>query len=102
MSHSQPIQDVDEFVSSWEQFWRNVALHHTCSEMYALQWMGAVRMRVQAADKNITIIIHTTPVQSISECLEKWKAVCLVETDPLLRHLHFKLLVPAKIFIHYS
>ncbi len=32
----------------------------TCSAMDALQWMGAVRMRVQTADKNITII-HTTP-----------------------------------------
>ncbi len=28
--------------------------------MDALQWMGAVRMRVQTVDKNITII-HTTP-----------------------------------------
>ncbi len=28
----------------------------TCSAMDALQWMGAVRMRVQTADKNITII----------------------------------------------
>ncbi len=28
----------------------------TWSPMYPLQWMGAVRMRVQTADKNITII----------------------------------------------
>ncbi len=28
----------------------------TCSLMDPLQWMGAVRMRVQTADKNITII----------------------------------------------
>ncbi len=28
----------------------------TFSAMDALQWMGAVRMRVQTADKNITII----------------------------------------------
>ncbi len=28
----------------------------TCSPMDALQWMGAVRMKVQTADKNITII----------------------------------------------
>ncbi len=33
----------------------------SCSAMDPLQWMGAVRMRVQTADKNITII-HTTPV----------------------------------------
>ncbi len=36
----------------------------TCSPMDALQWMGAVRMRVQTADKNITII-HTTPVHQL-------------------------------------
>ncbi len=49
------IQDADEFVFSSEQIWRNVALHHF-SAMDALQWMGAVRIRVQTADKNITII----------------------------------------------
>ncbi len=53
-THSQPIQDVDEFVSSSEQIWRNVS-----SEMDPLQWMDAVRMRVQTADKNI--VIHTNP-----------------------------------------
>ncbi len=31
------IQDIDEFGSSWEQIWRNLALD-------PLQWMGAVRM----------------------------------------------------------
>ncbi len=37
------------------------------SAMDALQWMGAVRMRVQTADKNITIIHKwSTPLQSIS------------------------------------
>ncbi len=36
----------------------------TCSPMDSLQWMGAVRMRVQTADKNITII-HTTPVHQL-------------------------------------
>ncbi len=29
-----------------------------------MQWMGAVRMKIQTADKNITII-------------RKWKAVCI-------------------------
>ncbi len=33
--------------------------------MDALQWMGAVRMRVQTADKNTTII-HTTPVHQVT------------------------------------
>ncbi len=32
--------------------------------MFPLQWMGAVRMRVQTADKNITVI-HTTPVHQL-------------------------------------
>ncbi len=35
--------------------------------MDALQWMGAVRMRVQTADKKITII-HTTPVHQLTSC----------------------------------
>ncbi len=35
--------------------------------MDPLQWMGAVRMRVQTADKNITII-HTTPVCQLMSC----------------------------------
>ncbi len=37
----------------------------TCLPMNPLQWMGAVRMRVQTADKNITII-HTTPVHQLT------------------------------------
>ncbi len=36
---------------SWEQ----ILLCLTCSPVDPLQWMGAVRMRVQTADKNITI-----------------------------------------------
>ncbi len=40
----------------------------TCSLMDPLQWMGAVRITVQTADKNITII-HTTPVHQWSENL---------------------------------
>ncbi len=35
--------------------------------MDPLQWMGAVRMKVQTADKNITII-HTTPVHQLMSC----------------------------------
>ncbi len=40
----------------------------SCSEMDALQWMGAVRTRVQTADKNITIIhkqSHSSPSVNI-------------------------------------
>ncbi len=37
------------------------------SLMNPLQWMGAVRMTVQTADKNITIIHkYSTPLQSIN------------------------------------
>ncbi len=54
----------------------------TCSAMDALQWMGAVRMRVQTADKNITVI-HTTPVHRSMHC--KPKAACSWETNPSLR-----------------
>ncbi len=35
--------------------------------MDPLQWMGAVRMRVQTADKHITII-HTSPVHQLMSC----------------------------------
>ncbi len=57
-THPQTIQDVDEFVSSSEQILRNLALHH----LITLQWMGAVTMRVQTADKSITIM---TPVHQL-------------------------------------
>ncbi len=42
--------------------------------------MGAVRMRVQTADKNITII-HKYFSPSVK--VLKWKAACLLETNPL-------------------
>ncbi len=38
--------------------------------MDPLQWMGAIRMRVQTADKNITII-HTNPVHQLKFCEAK-------------------------------
>ncbi len=50
------IQDVHEFVCSSEQIWRNVALHLLLTNGSVMQGMGAVRMRVQTADKNT--IIH--------------------------------------------
>ncbi len=57
------------WVSS-SQIWWNLAFSVTCSPVDPLQWMGAVRMRVQTADKNITII-HTTPVHQLMSCEEK-------------------------------
>ncbi len=44
--------------------------HISVSAMDVLQWMGAVRMRVQTADKNITII-HTTPVHQLTSGEDK-------------------------------
>ncbi len=64
-THSQVIQDVDVFVSSSDL----EKCYITRSSMDALQWMGAVRMRVQTADKNITII-YTTPVHQLMSCEE--------------------------------
>ncbi len=43
--------------------------------MDPLQWMGAIRMRVKTADKDITII-HTTQIRQ-KMCCVKWKAACL-------------------------
>ncbi len=39
--------------------------------MHPLQWMGAVRMKVQTADKDITII-HTTTVQKLMWLWSIW------------------------------
>ncbi len=71
-THPQTKQDVDEVVSSLDQIWE---IYHciTCSPMDHLQWMGAVRIRVQTADKH-----HNNPrLHSIYYCLMKWKAACL-------------------------
>ncbi len=54
--------------------------------MDPLQSMGAVRMRVQTADKNITVI-HTTPVHRLKSC--EVKSCVYKKTNPWLRH--FKL-----------
>ncbi len=44
--------------------------------MDPLQWMGAVRMRVQTADKNITIQIHMTYSPSVNVLWNEKLAVC--------------------------
>ncbi len=58
--------------------------------------MGAVRMRVQTANKNIKTA-HTTPVH---QHLVTWKAACLYETNPSLRHVNFKSSLLAKTTFH--
>ncbi len=51
--HPQAIQDLDEFILFGNRF-GEIAI--TCSPMDPLQWMGAIRIKVLSADKNIKII----------------------------------------------
>ncbi len=67
----QAIQDVDEFLYTQNRFWE-MYYYITCSPMDSLQWMGAIRMRVQTADKNIT----SNPQHS-SPPVNVLKAACL-------------------------
>ncbi len=62
--------------------------------MDPLQWMGAVRMGVQTADKNITII-HTSPVHQLTS---KVKNCVFVRNNSII---DFKLLLWAKIQVLY-
>ncbi len=55
--------------------------------MNRLQWMGAVRMRAQTADKNITII-HTTPVHQLTFC-ETNSCVFLVNKSTIKQFFGF-------------
>ncbi len=100
-----------------EQFWGTINFHsnyfltievngapkqtvtnlQTCSPMDPLQWMGAVRMRVQTAVTNITII-HTTPVLQLTSCAVK--RCVFVINNASLRLLNFKLSILAKIWVH--
>ncbi len=54
------------------------------SAINALQWMGAVRMRVQTADKNITMI-HTTPVHQLMSWEDKRNKSIITENTILVR-----------------
>ncbi len=65
-TYPQATQEADEFVFHRYRFGE---MYHyiTYSSTDPLQWMGAVRMRVQTADKNITIIRKwSAQLQSIS------------------------------------
>ncbi len=62
--------------------------------MDPLQWMGAVRMRVQTADKNITVI-HTTLVHQLMSYTVK-KCVCKKNDESFTSPLHITLLSPVK------
>ncbi len=95
--------------------------------MDALQWMGAVRMRVNGcsavngcrqnesqwmlcsewvpseweSDKNITIIIHTTPSVNIWR-RQKLRTRKKIKTSPLLRCFNFRPLLKYESFVHNS
>ncbi len=64
------IQDVDEFVSSSEQIWRNVALHHLLTS-----WSSVVNGCRQNESPNNYIVnnqqvIHTAPVHQLTSCVK--------------------------------
>ncbi len=63
--------NVNQFVSSSELILK-IYLYITCSPMDPLQWMGAVRMRIQTADKNIHKYDSSPSINVV-----KWKAACL-------------------------
>ncbi len=69
------------------------------SSMDPLQWMGAVRMRVQTAYKIITII-HTTADHQLTFCEVK---SCMFVREKCIKtiFLNFKPLLPGKIWIIY-
>ncbi len=62
--------------------------------MDPLQWMGAVRMRVQTADKNITII-HTTSVHQLISC--EVKNCVFVKNKAIIKAFIFKPTYQSKI-----
>ncbi len=60
------MQDVDEDVSSSDL--ENFRVREL-DPMDPLQWMGAIRMRVQTADKNNNAqVIYTTPILKLISC----------------------------------
>ncbi len=65
--------------------------------MDPLQWMGAVRMRVQTADKNITII-HTTLVHQLISCEAKSYVFKLFSLGNSAWSVHFSHLIQTRDF----
>jgi len=65
----KPSNYVDEFVSSSTNL-EKCSITSLAPHLDPLQCMGAVRMRVQTADKNITII-HITPFRQLTSCEAK-------------------------------
>ncbi len=69
----QAIQDVDVFFLLHLNRFGEIKHYITCSPMDPLQWMGAVRMRVQTAEKNNPQVIHMTSVHQLTPCeVKSW------------------------------
>ncbi len=67
--------------------------------MDPLQWMGAVRIRVQTADKSITMIPkYSTPLQYIDLMSCEAKS-CMFVINQLIRCFHFKSQFKAKLWV---
>ncbi len=66
IADTQAIQDVDEFISSSEQIWRNLALNHlltngsSYSEWVPSEWESKQLIK--------TSVIHPTPVHRSTSC----------------------------------
>ncbi len=62
-THPQAIQDVDEFVSSWQWIRRNLALHHHLLTKGSSAVNGCRQNESPNSDKDITII-HMIPAKT--------------------------------------
>ncbi len=75
MSHLQADPDVDEFASSSEQIWRNVAFHDLfssgCSAVNA--WVPS---EWESKRHKISQAIYTTPVEQLMSCWRCWTLKC--------------------------
>ncbi len=65
-----------------------MSLHYLLTNLDLLQWMGAIRMRVQTSDKNITIIHNMTPVHQLMSC--EVKSCMFLRNNSSLRYCNFK------------
>ncbi len=81
-TYTQAPKYMIRFSSTYQNRFGEIYHYITCSSMDPLQWMGAVRMRVQTDDKNITIIHkQSTPLQSSNEHLVKLKKNAFVRNN---------------------
>ncbi len=67
------LTDVDEFVSSSEQIWRNLAVHHLLTNGSSAVNGGRQNESPNSCLKNHNNlrVIHKTPVHQLTSCQEK-------------------------------